>query len=115
MAQVNSKTNKHCLVGLLYCNPISSFCKSENLNPMSYLHHRFMHAINIFCSGYGAYWPESKYSDLFPAVNIDKAQWHYSDAAFVQAVEDFELGTKWRYSSVNELPLLDVVPSADEY
>ena len=111
MTEINSKVKKHSLVAILFCNPNTGFCKSEILSSLSYFHHRSKEAINLFCCGYGAYWPEDKYPDLVPTIKIDGEQWYYSDNAFVQALEDFESRTKWRYSGENELLLLDVSPS----
>jgi len=113
MAEVNSKTRKHSLVAILFCNPSTAFCKSEILGSLSYFHHRSKQAINIFCCGYGAYWPEEKYPDLVPAVKIDGEQWYYSDNALVAVLEEFEKKTKWKFSGENELLLLDVSPSAN--
>ena len=113
MAEINSKVKKHSMVAILFCNPNTSFCKNEILSSLSYFHHRSKEAINLFCCGYGAYWPEEKYPDLVPIVKIDGEQWYYSDNAFVRALEDFESRTKWMYSGENELLLLDVSPSND--
>ncbi|SFO98075.1 hypothetical protein SAMN05216601_10458 [Ectopseudomonas composti] len=113
MADINAKTHKRSLVAVLFCNPNSQFCKSEILESLSYFHHRSKEHIDIFCCGYGAYWPQNKYPDLKVVTNIDGADWSYSDNSFVAALEDFEGKTKWRYSGENELLLLDVSPSSD--
>jgi hypothetical protein len=113
MAEINAKTKKHSLVAVMFCNPKTEFCKKEILNSLSYLHHRSGKAINIFCCGYGAYWPEEKYPDLEPVTKIDGVDWLYSDQAFVSVVEEFEKKTRWRYSGENELLLLDVIPSPE--
>lgn len=113
MAEINAKTKKHSLVAVLFCNPKTEFCKNEILNYLSYLHHRSGKAINIFCCGYGAYWPEDKYPDLEQVTKIEGVDWLYSDKAFVSVVEEFEEKTNWNYSGENELLLLDVVPSSE--
>ena len=113
MADINAKTRKRSLVAVLFCNPNSQFCKSEILESLSYFHHRSKEHIDIFCCGYGAYWPQDKYPDLKVVTNIDGVNWSYSDNSFVAALEDFESKTKWRYSGENELLLLDVSPSSD--
>ena len=113
MAKINLKTKKHCLVAVLFCNPKTEFCKNEILESLSYLHHRSKKSINIFCCGYGAYWPKDKYPDLIPVTTIDGVKWLYSDNAFVSVVEEFEKKTKWQYSGENELVLVDVTPSQE--
>ncbi|WP_054114115.1 hypothetical protein [Marinagarivorans algicola] len=113
MQEINSKIKKHVLVAILFCNPKTDFCKKEILASLSYLHHRSKHYINIFCCGYGAYWPEHKYPDLEIVTSIDGTDWCYSDSAFVEAIEAFENTTKWKYSGENELLLLDVNTSTD--
>ncbi|MDO6650732.1 hypothetical protein Q4540_19810 [Pseudoalteromonas carrageenovora] len=113
MADVNAKIKKKSLVAVLFCNPNSQFCKDEILESLSYFHHRSKEHIDIFCCGYGAYWPENKYLDLKTVTRIDGVEWSYSDHSFVAALEDFESKTKWRYSGENELLLLDVSPSVE--
>jgi hypothetical protein len=113
MSDINSKIKKHCLVAVLFCNPNTIFCKNEILDSLSYFHHRSKQYIDIFCCGYGAYWPNKKYPDLKVVTQIDGTNWSYSDNSFVTAVEEFEEKTKWRYSGENELLLLDVGPSDD--
>ncbi|MCS6160744.1 hypothetical protein [Shewanella baltica] len=113
MADINAKIRKKSLVAVLFCNPNSQFCRGEILDSLSYFHHRSKEHIDIFCCGYGAYWPENKYPDLKVVTTIDGADWSYSDSSFVAALEDFESKTKWRYSGENELLLLDVSPSTN--
>ncbi|HAU4887426.1 hypothetical protein M2R28_02395 [Aeromonas hydrophila] len=114
MAKINSATKKHSLVAVLFCNPRTEFCKKEILESLNYLHHRSGNSINIFCCGYGAYWPQYKYPDLECVTKIDGVDWYYSDNAFVSVIKEFEEKTSWRYSGENELILLDVIPSVDE-
>lgn len=113
VADVNEKIKNKSLVAVLFCNPNSQFCKHEILESLSYFHHRSKEHIDIFCCGYGAYWPEDKYPDLKTVTRIDGVDWSYSDSSFVAALEEFESKTKWRYSGENELLLLDVSPSGD--
>lgn len=113
MQEINSKVKKHSLVAILFCNPKTEFCKKEILDSLNYLHHRSKHHINIFCCGYGAYWPDHKYPDLEIVTSISGTDWCYSDNAFVEAIEAFENTTKWKYSGENELLLLDVSSSID--
>ena len=111
MSEINSKIKSRCLVAVLFCNPHTNFCQNEILGSLSYLHHRSKEHIDIFCCGYGAYWPENKYPDLQMVTKIDGVDWSYSDNSFVSAVEAFEARTEWQYSGENELLLLDVTPS----
>lgn len=113
VANIKAEIKKHNLVAILFCNPKTEFCKKEILESLSYLHHRSGNAINIFCCGYGAHWPEEKYPDLEQVTKIEGVDWLYSDKAFVSVVKDFEEKTKWRYSGENELLLLDVIPSLE--
>lgn len=111
MAEINSKIKRHSLVGILFCNPNTSFCKTEILSSLNYFHHRSVQYINFFCCGYGAYWSEDTYVDFHPVAKIDNMEWFYSDKALVGVIEDFESRTKWKYSGENELLILDVSPS----
>jgi hypothetical protein len=114
MSSINSMIKRHCLVGILFCNPKTDFCKNEILNSLNYFHHRSKQYINFFCCGYGAYWSKNKYPDLQIVTKVDRVNWSYSDNAFVSVVEDFENRTRWRYSGENELLLLDVIPSINK-
>ncbi len=111
MAAINGKLKRHSLVGVLFCNPHTPFCKTEILPSLNYFHHRSASYINFFCCGYGAYWSDNIYVDFQPITIIDGTQWFYSDKALVEVVEDFEKRTKWKYSGENELLILDVSPS----
>lgn len=113
-SEINSKTKRHSLVAVLFCNPNTAFCKNEVLDSLNYLHHRSQQYINIFCCGYGAYWPAEKYPDLKVVTSINGVDWSYSDKALAAAVEEFEARTEWRFSGENELLILDVSPSKNE-
>ena len=114
MAEINKKVKRHNFIGVMFCNPNTTFCKEEVLNHMNYFHHRSIQHINLFCCGYGAIWPKGKYRDQQVVVSIDGAAWSYSDQALISVVSEFEKATKWRYGGENELLLLDVSPSTDE-
>lgn len=114
ISEINSKIKRHSLVAVLFCNPNTAFCQNEILGSLNYLHHRSKQYINIFCCGYGAYWPAEEYPDLKVVTNIDGVDWSYSDKALVAAVEEFEARTKWKFSGENELLILDVSPSINE-
>jgi hypothetical protein len=111
MAEINSKIKKHSLIGVLFCNPETEFCKKEILNSLNYFHHRSGEKIDFFCCGYGEYWPEKHYADQKAVVTIDGSTWSYSDQALINVIEGFEKNTKWKYSGENELLLLDISPS----
>lgn len=114
MAEINSKIKKHRLIGVLFCNPNTSFCKNEILYSLNYFHHRSKEKIDFFCCGYGAYWPEEHFKDQKIIVNIDGTDWSFSDEALISVIEGFENKTKWKYSGENELLLLDVTPAINE-
>jgi hypothetical protein len=114
MIEINSKIKKHRIIGVLFCNPNTSFCKNEILGSLNYFHHRSKEKINFFCCGYGAYWPEGHYNDQRNVVEIAGTTWSYSDQAFVNVIEGFESKTKWKYSGENELLLLDVSPALND-
>lgn len=111
MAEINKKIKKHRIIGVLFCNPNTSFCKNEILGSLNYFHHRSKEKIDFFCCGYGAYWPEQHFKDQKVVVNIDGTDWVYSDEALISVIEGFEDHTKWKYSGENELLLLDVSPA----
>ncbi|MFA5321762.1 MAG: hypothetical protein WC373_03745 [Smithella sp.] len=114
MAEINKKVKRHTFIGVMFCNPNTTFCKNEILSRLNYFHHRSGKHINFFCCGYGAYWPEGLYKDQQPAASIDGTAWCYSDEALVSVLSEFENNTKWHYSGENELLLLDVSPSIDD-
>ena len=95
MAEMNNKTRKGCLVGVLFCNPNTSFCKTEILSNLNYFHHRSGKNINFFCCGYGAYWPPGKFLDQITVVSVDGVDWNYSDQALISVIREFEEKTKW--------------------
>ena len=110
---INKNTETKRLVGVLFCNPNTSFCKREITDQLNYFHFRSDKNINIFCCGFGADWPANKYSDQKIATEIDGKKWNYSDQAFIQLVRGFEEKTDWEYSGENELILLDIIPDLD--
>ena len=113
MAEINKTVKRHNFIGVLFCNPNTTFCKNEILPHLNYFHHRSGKYINIFCCGYGAYWPEELYRDTQVVATIDGTEWLYSDKALISVISEFESTTKWRYSGENELLLLDISPSTD--
>jgi len=114
MAEINKKIKRHNFIGVMFCNPNTTFCKNEILLHLNYFHHRSGKYINFFCCGYGAYWPEGRYKDQQVVASIDGTAWSYSNQAFVSVLCEFEKTTKWKYSGENELLLLDVSPSRDD-
>jgi hypothetical protein len=111
MAEINKKVKRHNFIGVMFCNPNTTFCKNEILLHLNYFHHRSGKHINFFCCGYGAHWPEGLYQDQQVVASIGGTAWSYSDQALVSVLCEFEKDTKWRYSGENELLLLDVSPS----
>jgi hypothetical protein len=113
MAEINSKTKRHSLVAVLFCNPRTPFAKDEIIPSLNYFHKRSKQYINIFCCGFGAFGTTSDYPDMQQVGRVDGDEWFYSDEAFVTVVEEFEERTQWQYSGENELLLLDIVKNKD--
>ncbi|EGR1126280.1 hypothetical protein EFU41_18510 [Vibrio cholerae] len=113
MVEINSKTKRHSLVAVLFCNPSTPFAKDEIIPSLNYFHKRSKQYINIFCCGFGAFGRTSDYPDMQQVGFVDGNEWFYSDEAFVTVVEEFEERTKWQYSGENELLLLDIVKNND--
>ncbi|MCP3940965.1 MAG: hypothetical protein GY710_05725 [Desulfobacteraceae bacterium] len=113
MAEMNAKLKRHTLVGVLFCNPNTQFCKDEILNSLNYFHKRSKHFIHIFCCGFGAYEKSTEFNDIQQVIDIDGTPWFYSDTALVNVVESVEAKISWTYSGENELLILDVTPCDD--
>jgi hypothetical protein len=111
MAEINSKTKKHRLIGVLFCNPNSSFCEKEVLPFLNYFHHRSEKYIDFYCSGYGAFWQPNDYVDQQVVTSVAGTEWMYSDIALIDVVKEFETNTTWQYTGENELLILDISPS----
>ncbi|MFY4822382.1 hypothetical protein ACOTVO_06425 [Aliarcobacter butzleri] len=110
MQKINSKINKHTIVGILFCQPSIKFVKDEILPSLDYLHHRSGDNINFFCCGYGAYWPPENENVV---ITIDGVNWSFDNKSFISIIEEFEQSTKWKYSGETELLLLDIIPSTN--
>tara|TARA_Y100001970_G_scaffold56232_1_gene71256 strand:- start:3601 stop:4428 length:828 start_codon:yes stop_codon:yes gene_type:complete len=94
------------LIGILFAHPNTPLAKSEIVDHLNQFHYRSGEAVDFFCVGYGAYWPENYQSDIRKATSIDGTDWLFSDAAFSQVIDEIESLTKWQYSGETELILL---------
>lgn len=114
MAEINSKTKKHRMIGLLFCNPSSTFCRDELLPFLNYFHYRSEDAIDFYCAGYGDKWQPKDYADKRIVTNVAENEWQFSDIALIDVIKEFEEKTTWKYSGECELLLLDVSPCAGD-
>lgn len=94
------------LIGILLSHPQSTISKNEIVGHLNYFHHRSGEAIDFFCVGYGADWPENHYPDRNTITKIDGVEWLFSEKAFTNVVQDLETETKWQYSGETELLLI---------
>ncbi|MGX9417636.1 hypothetical protein ACWU4D_09815 [Vibrio sp. WJH972] len=97
------------LIGILFAHPNSPLAKSEIVDHLNQFHYRSGEAVDFFCVGYGAYWPENYQPDTRKATSIDGTEWLFSDAAFSQVIDEVEELTKWQYSGETELLLLSAI------
>lgn len=96
------------LIGILLAHPQSTISKNEIIGHLNYFHYRSGEAIDFFCVGYGAYWPESHYPDQNTLTKIDGVDWLFSEKAFTNVIYELEAETKWQYSGETELLLISV-------
>ena len=101
------------LIGLLLAHPNAPISKNEIVGHLNHFHHRSGEAIDFFCVGYGAYWPQEQYPDQVKATTIDGVDWYYSDKAFSKVIDDLESETKWTYSGETELLLISARKNDD--
>lgn len=94
------------LVGILLAHPRSILSKSEIIGHLSYFHYRSGEAIDFFCVGYGANWPENHYPDQNSTARIDGVDWFFSERAFSDVINELESKTKWQFSGETELILV---------
>jgi len=48
MAEINKKVKQHGFIGVMFCNPNSTFCKSEIISHLNYFHYRSAKHIIFF-------------------------------------------------------------------
>ncbi len=97
------------LIGILFAHPNSPLAKYEIVDHLNQFHYRSGEAVDFFCVGYGAYWPENYQPDIRKATSIDGTDWLFSDAAFSQVIDEIEALTTWEYSGETELLLLSAI------
>lgn len=98
------------LTGLLFARPKTAFVKKQILPNLSFWHHRSDYYTDFFCPGYfrkeaGIAIP---FDDLIEVDAVDGNKWFYSDKAFVQFLNQFEILSKWKYSGGCDLLLTNV-------
>jgi hypothetical protein len=103
------ETRDSKLIGILFAHPHAPLAKSEIVNHLNQFHYRSGEAVDFFCVGYGAYWPENYKPDVQQIINIDGTDWLFSDSAFSQVINEIEELTSWQYSGETELLLLAAV------
>lgn len=103
------ETRNSKLIGILFAHPSTPIAKSEIVDHLNQFHYRSGEAVDFFCVGYGAYWPEGYQPDIRKATSIDGTDWLFSDAAFSQVIDEIEALTKWQYSGETELLLLSAI------
>lgn len=99
---------KHIIV-LLFVRPSLSRAK-EVIEEFSYIHHNSREFCSVYAVGYSDDQDCYLKSEWRPVKNIDSAQWHYSDRAFVEFKDKLERRLKWKYSGDIELIILQSNP-----
>ena len=94
------------LIGILFAHPKSKLAQAEIVHQLNLFHIRSGEAIDFFCVGYGAYWPENHYADQSPVTKIEGVDWLFSDVAFSSVIDELEAETTWQYSGETELLLI---------
>lgn len=100
------ETRNSKLIGILFAHPKSNLAKSEIIGHLNHFHIRSGEAVDFFCAGYGAYWPENHFADQTPVTQIEGINWLFSDEAFCNMIDDLEAETNWQYSGETELLLV---------
>lgn len=65
-----------------------------SFNCLNYYHHLSKENTNFYLPGYGAYW-YGTYPDGRVVTKIDGVEWSFSDAMFVQFIENLEEHSTW--------------------
>jgi len=99
------------LIGILLCHPESPLGKNEILSHLSHFHIRSGEAVDFFCAGYGAFWPDNHHIDQKVVAKVEGTEWLFSDVAFSEVIDQLEVESKWRYSGETELLLVAVKKS----
>lgn len=100
------ETRNSKLIGILFAHPKSNLAKSEIIDHLNHFHIRSGEAVDFFCAGYGAYWPENHFADQTPITKIEGVNWLFSDIAFSNMIDELEAETNWQYSGETELLLV---------
>ena len=92
-------------IGILITRPSLATGK-DIVEELEYYHHLTGHSINFYLPGYGAYWNTEKYPDMKVVTEIDRAEWSFSNKAFVEFIDALEEVSRWKYSGESELLLI---------
>lgn len=95
------------MVGLLFARPSLPLVQAEIVPNLDYFHYRSGAHIDIFCAGYDGYTGRDE-ADGYKPVVVDKndgLKWGFSEAAFIQLVDEIEAISSWRYSGDPDLVL----------
>jgi hypothetical protein len=103
--QVSEERNSK-LIGILLCHPKTSLAKSEIVDQLAHFNERSGEALDLFCAGYGAYWPPEHHADQKAVTSIRGTEWYFSECAFSKVIDELESETKWKHSGETELILM---------
>lgn len=101
------------MVGILFAPAGSSVTKAEILPRLDDFHHRSGNNIDIFCAGYGAFWPPGWVRDEKAVATTTNHQgvetnWKYSSKYFNDLLNEVKRqAKKWKYSGEVDLLLLN--------
>jgi hypothetical protein len=94
------------IVGLLFSHPGSSITKAEIIPNLTHYHLRSELAVNFYCIGYGANWPEEHFVDQTIVANVGDQIWYFSENAFSDFIDHLQKSTNWEYQGESVLVLL---------
>lgn len=100
--------------GILLVKPNNKPVSNEILGNLSYLHHRSNNNLDIFLSGYGAYWGDSV-PDSKNVCKIDNVEWSFSSKCFNDFITELEKNSSFKYRGGSELILLDYINSKIDF
>ena len=106
--------NRNKTFGILLVRPNGKPVSNEILSNLSYFHHRSSENLDIFLSGYGAFWggtiPDSK-----DVCEIDNIEWSFSSKCFNDFITELERNSNLKYRGGSELILLDYIDSRVDF
>lgn len=99
---------KHIIV-LLFVRPSLPGAK-EIIEEFNYIHHNSRKFCSIYAVGYSDDKQCRLNGEWRMIMNVDGAEWHYSDRAFVEFKDKLERRLNWKYSGDIELIILQSNP-----